>query len=102
MTVVPRTGEAKMQPLILQILNDSQNGEATIEQIITEIPKLINLTKGDLAPSKTRDGEALWEQIVRNVRSHADSPKNYIYLGYIEEIEGGYRITDLGRKKVKP
>lgn len=97
-----RTGEAKMQPIVLKILNQKPNGQATIDDIIAEVPQHITLTAGDLLPSQTRDGEALWEQIVRNIRSHSESPNNYIARGYIEEFEGGYKITTLGRTKVIP
>jgi len=101
MTKSGRTGEAEMQKIVLKILNSFPSGQASIEQIIAEVPKYIQLSVGDLAPSKTRDGEAMWEQIVRNIRSHSDTSKNYINKGYIEDIDGGYRITVLGREKVQ-
>lgn len=97
-----RTGEAAMQPIVLRILDKMPNGEASIDQIISEVPKYVNLTTGDMAASKTREGEAMWEQIVRNIRSHADSPNNYIFKGFIEEVESGFKITQLGRTKVTP
>jgi len=95
----PRNGEAIMQKVVLDILNGMPNGEATIEELLDEVPNRIKLTKGDLEPSPTRTGEKKWEQIVRNIRSHSDSSKNYISKGYIEEIDGGYSITALGRTK---
>jgi hypothetical protein len=41
----------------------------------------------------------MWEQEVRNIKSHFESPSNYIYEGYLEHVPGvGYRVTDRGLK----
>lgn len=90
-----------MSPIVLKILNDIPAGRASIDTIISKVPSYTTLTEGDKQPSKTRDGEALWEQIVRNIRSHSDAAGNYIHQGYIEEIEGGYKITSKGRTKAQ-
>jgi hypothetical protein len=94
-----RTTEAEMSVAVLRILAESPDGEATIEQIKKQIPDYITLTEGDLQPSPTRNGEALWEQIVRNIVSHgnAGTAGNIITEGYVEHRPGSLRITQTGR-----
>jgi hypothetical protein len=61
-----------------------------------EIPKHLKLSAADLAGSKTRRNEAMWEQQIRNITSHHKSPGNFIYEGFLERIKGGLRLTDAG------
>ncbi|GLQ80213.1 hypothetical protein GCM10007881_37320 [Mesorhizobium huakuii] len=76
---------------------DRPNGEAPIAALIQEIPNRINLTADDYLGSQTRPNEAIWEQRVRNITSHKGSSRNFIYRGYLEQIDGGLRITAAGR-----
>jgi len=101
MTKQDRTFEAQMAPIVLRILDASKTGVMTIDAIIAQVPNFTTLTAGDLQPSQTRDGEALWEQIVRNIRSHSGDSGNYIYEGYISEVDGGFQITTKGRAKAQ-
>lgn len=71
---------------------DSPNGEATIGQLVHEIPSRVTLSAEDLAPSTTRPGEAIWEQQVRNITSHKGSPGNAIYEGRLVSVKGGLRL----------
>lgn len=96
-----RTFEAQMAPIVLKILQASPTGIMSIDAIITQVPNFTTLTSGDLKPSQTREGEALWEQIVRNIRSHSNDPGNYIHEGYISEVDGGLQITFSGRAKAQ-
>jgi glycine cleavage system pyridoxal-binding protein P len=94
-----RTRENEFAELILQILKEKPSGEASFSELIEEIPNRITLTEGDQKSSDTRTGEQIWEQRVRNITSHKDSQKNYIFRGYLESIPDGLRITDLGKHK---
>lgn len=94
-----RTTESEFSEIVLKILLDFQNGEASYAELIEEIPSRITLTPSDLAQSDTRENEAVWEQRVRNITSHKDANGNYINDGFLEPIKGGLRITELGRKK---
>ena len=76
-----RTGEGEIAETVLQILATMPNGEATIQQLVSRVPKMINLTEGDLAQSDTRQYEAMWEQIVRNIVSHKAVEGNIIAEG---------------------
>ena len=68
-----RTTEAEIADAVVAVLSGKPNGEATIAELINEIPNHITLSAQDLAPSPTRNGEAVWEQQVRNITSHKGS-----------------------------
>ena len=59
------------------------------------------LSAADLARSKTRPTEAMWEQQIRNIRSHHKSPGNFIYEGFLESVKGGLRLTEAGRLRLE-
>ena len=91
------TTERRLSEIVEDILVDRPDGEAPIATLIHEIPNRINLTADDYLGSKTRPNEAIWEQHVRNITSHKGSSRNFIYRGYLEQIDGGLRITAAGR-----
>lgn len=91
-----RITEAEIAEIVEAILAERPNGEATIAELVDEIPNRVTLSKEDLAPSPTRAGEAIWEQQVRNITSHKASPGNAIHDGRLEAIPGGLRLP--GRK----
>lgn len=72
-----------------------------MKMLKTLIPDYINLTAEDCAPSLTRQGEELWEQIVRNIVSHKGADGNIIAEGFAEHLPGELRITDAGRMHLK-
>jgi hypothetical protein len=59
---------------------------------VREIPKRVNLSFEDLKQSTTRPNEAIWEQQVRNITSHKDSPGNAIFEGKLVAIPGGLAL----------
>lgn len=84
---------------ILQIAAKQKNKLCTFNRARKKVPDYINLSPEDLAESDTRTGEALWHQLIRNIRSHHGSEGNYIADGYLEHVSGrGYRATKLGKK----
>lgn len=89
---MPRITEAEIAKVVIQILGDSHTGEATIAELVAEIPNRVKLSPEDLATSPTRAGEAIWEQQVRNITSHKASPGNAIHDGKLVAIPGGFRI----------
>lgn len=92
-----RTTEAELSAEVLRILYEAPRGRATIRQLVAAIPKRIKLTGEDQAQSDTRPNEELWEQRVRNIRSHQNSPGNYIAEGFLVAVDGGFEITEMGR-----
>ncbi len=92
-----RTTESEISRAVLGILADRDNGEAKYRDLLTEIPNRIQLTSADTTQSPTRPHEAVWEQRVRNIRSHKNVDGNYIANGFLEGTRGGLRITNAGR-----
>jgi hypothetical protein len=96
-----RTTEAEIAEVVLDIIYDRNSGQASIKQLIREIPNRMGLTGPDQEPSDTRPNEEIWEQRVRNIRSHQETAGNFIYEGYLDAIAGGYAITDVGKARVE-
>jgi hypothetical protein len=88
-----RITEAEIADIVEAILAERPNGEATIAELVDEIPNRVTLSVEDLAPSPTRNGEALWEQQVRNITSHKPSPGNAIHDGRLISIVGGLKLA---------
>jgi hypothetical protein len=87
-----RITEAEIAEIVVAILEEG-SGEATIAELIEEIPSRVVLSAEDLAPSTTRRGEAVWEQQVRNITSHKGSPGNAIHDGKLVAISGGLGLA---------
>lgn len=87
-----RITEAEIADVVIAILESRPNKEATIADLVAEIPDRANLSAEDLAPSPTRPGEAIWQQQVRNITSHKASPGNAIHDGKLVAISGGLRL----------
>lgn len=98
-----RTSENEIAIAVLRICAESPDGEASIRRLKKLIPDYIKLTKEDYEPSPTRKGEALWEQIVRNIVSHgnAGAAGNIITEGYAEHRPRHIKITQAGRTHLK-
>jgi len=88
-----RITEAEIAKIVEAILVGTATGEATIGQLIAEIPDYVILSPEDLAHSPTRPNEAIWEQQVRNITSHKSSPGNAIYEGKLVAVPGGLRLA---------
>lgn len=88
-----RITEAEIAEIVEAILADRPNGEAAIAELVDEIPNRVTLSAEDLAPSPTRNGEAIWEQQVRNITSHKASPGNAIHDGRLVAVPGGLRLA---------
>ena len=87
-----RITESEIAKVVVDILKDRATGEATIAELVAEIPRRIILSAEDLAPSPTRPGEAIWEQQVRNITSHKASPGNFIHDGKLVAVPGGFHL----------
>jgi len=84
---------------VLQIAATQTTDIASFQKLRKEIPNYVSLTDADWEPSITRNGEPMWHQIVRNVKSHHEEDGNFINSGYLEHIPRvGYKATKLGLK----
>jgi hypothetical protein len=88
-----RITEGEIADIVETILQERPNGEATVAELIDEIPNRVTLSAEDLAQSPTRPNEPLWHQQVRNITSHKDSPGNAIYEGRLIAVRGGLRLA---------
>jgi hypothetical protein len=84
--------EGELAEAIEVILADRPNEEATIAELIDELPNHVTLSADDLEQSPTRPNEPMWHQQVRNITSHKASPGNAIYEGRLVAIPGGLRL----------
>ena len=75
------------------VLKGRTSRAATIKELVAEIPNHIKLSGDDLKQSTTRPNEAIWEQQVRNITSHKNSPGNAIFEGRLVPIPGGLALA---------
>lgn len=95
---MPKTTETKLGLAVMQVLASRPNGEAIVQTLIRHVPSFVNLTADDQKQSETRPNEEVWEQRVRNLKSHSTTPGNVIAEGFVEHAgRGRYRLTDAGR-----
>jgi hypothetical protein len=87
-----RITEAEIAKVIEDYLKEKTSGQASIKELVHEIPKRVTLSAEDLAQSTTRPNEAVWEQQVRNITSHKNSPGNAIFEGKLVAIPGGLAL----------
>jgi len=94
------TSENEIAQAVVDILATTTSGEATLAYLRKRIPNRVQLTSDDMIQSQTRPREALWEQRLRNIKSHHNSPGNYIAEGWlVAPSRGRLRITPQGRNK---
>ena len=87
-----RISESEIADVIIDILEDVATRQSSIADLISAIPGRIALCADDLAPSPSRPGEHVWEQQVRNVTSHKNSPGNAVHDGRLVAIPGGLSL----------
>ncbi len=88
-----RITEAEIADIVEAILRERPDGEASIAELIDEIPNRVTLSAEDLAQSPTRSNEPMWHQQVRNITSHKNQPGNAIYDGRLIAIPGGLALA---------
>jgi hypothetical protein len=91
--------EEEVARLTVQIAAEQPNGVASLARLRREIQLRFNLSSEDLKQSVTRPNEAIWEQKIRNIKSHFKAHGNFICEGYLEHVPRvGYRVTELGKR----
>lgn len=71
----------------------ANGGVCTFKRAYREIPNYVKLNAANTAPSATRPGEPMWHQLVRNIKSHHQTPSNFIYAGHLTHVPRvGYRV----------
>ncbi len=96
-----RITEVEVGHAVLQILASRSNGRATVRVLKSEIPNYLTLSAEDQAGSDTRTNEEIWEQQVRNLKSHKNTDGNIFQSGYVVSVgRGVWQITDSGRRRI--
>jgi hypothetical protein len=96
-----KTSEPALGKAVMDVLATQPKYEATVRTLIRYIPNHITLTVDDQLPSGTRAGEEMWEQRVRNLKSHDTTDGNVIAEGFVERVKKGtYRLTGAGRHRL--
>lgn len=96
-----RVTETDIALVTLQIAANNESGIATFRELKKKIPQYLPLSIHDKIKSKTRPGEEMWEQQIRNIKSHSKSDGNFIATGLLQHVPGqGYRITEQGKKSL--
>jgi hypothetical protein len=86
---------------IMRIAAQQPNGICSFRRARKEIPTHVKLSPANKVPSLKRPGEPMWHQLVRNIKSHDASYKNFIANGLLVHVRRvGYRITNKGRKAI--
>lgn len=87
---------------VMQIAASQANRICTFKRAYTDVPAYVHLTASNCAPSETRHGEVMWQQLVRNIKSHSESVDNFVYRGLLAHVpKVGFRITDAGIAHLK-
>lgn len=97
-----KTSEPALGLAVMQVLAAEPDGEATVRTLIANVPNHVQLTEEDHQPSITRPTEEMWEQRVRNLKSHDKTPGNVIGEGFVSHVgRGRYRLTEAGWSHIK-
>jgi hypothetical protein len=97
-----KTPEPEFGLAVMQTLASEGGGEATVRTLIKRVPEFLKLTPDDQVQSDTRPHEEVWEQRVRNLKSHDKTPGNVIAEGYVAHVgRGRYRLTEGGWLRLK-
>lgn len=76
-----RVTETDVAEAVVKYLKGASGNSATIRQIKKALPNYLNLSAADREQSDTRPNEELWEQQVRNIVSHRNTPGNFVHDG---------------------
>ena len=96
MTRSEKLREPEARLLALLIAAKRPGHEATTTQIKDSVPDYRELSPADLAPSPTRRGERMWQQIIGNVISHQETSTSIFRRGLAERTRNGIRVTEKG------
>ena len=97
-----KTSETVLGQAVMQVLASRPNGQATMRILIKRVPDFVRLTPEDKEMSGTRGSEQIWEQRVRNLKSHDKTEGNILAEGVVDRpARGNYRLTNAGRLHLK-
>lgn len=95
-----RSTENEIAIGVMRYLDTVPSGSASIAEIVANLPAHHTLTAADNEQSETRQNEVIWEQQVRNIVSHRQTPGNAIYEGNLVSQSGALELTAKGKQWV--
>jgi hypothetical protein len=97
---IARASEADVAFGVLIIASFQPNCVASYHRLKIEIPIHVRLSDFDMAESIVNPKEENWMQRLRNIKTNAHIPGNFIHEGYLLHVPRvGFRITPLGRRR---
>jgi hypothetical protein len=84
----------------LLVMATKPDGAISTSELIAELPNYIRVPDNSQEVLTGRK-DSKFSQIVRNLKSHKTAKTNFIYQGYAEDVDGGFRITPKGHEFVK-
>lgn len=97
-----RVTENQVALAVCQVAAGQHNGVASFTRLKREVPDHLRLSVADRTQSVTRPNEEMWEQQIRNIKSHSQVPGNYINDGYLQHVPRvGYRVTPAGQRRAQ-
>jgi hypothetical protein len=91
-----RFREPEARILALKIAAQRPNQRASTTYLKSQVPKYIDLSHEDLAPSPSRPNERVWQQVMGNVVSHHKTRSGPFLQGYAVRTDDGLRVTKKG------
>jgi hypothetical protein len=91
-----RLHEGEARVLVLKIAAQQPKRAASTQFLKKEVPKYIELSPLDRAPSKSRVREQVWQQIVGNVISHNKVRTGPFAMGFAVKTADGIAVTPRG------
>lgn len=95
-----RISEGDLLIPTLRLLAAAPGGYLSTSDLIGGLEKEFE-PEGEDAKILNGRQDSKFSQIVRNMKSHKDSPANIIGRGFAEAFKDGLRITDAGRADLK-
>lgn len=95
-----RIKESDLTDPALAVIREQPKGEISTTRLISELRKVVKLSPDDEELLEGRKDDH-FSQIVRNIKSHKESPGNLLAEGYLESIPRGFRITEAGLRRLK-
>lgn len=87
-----RITEGEVAETVVEILHELPERRATVAELVAMIPQKVALSLADLVRSPSRPNEAIWQQQVRNIVSHRETPGNAIFEGQLRTVKGGLAL----------
>lgn len=88
--------QADLWKYALLVMATKPGGAISTAELISELPNYFSVPSDSLEVLTGRK-DSKFSQLVRNLKSHKTAKTNFIFQGYAEDMDSGFRITQKGR-----